>query len=91
MDYSKIEILCDSHHGIYIPEIMIPRLLGSGWTGLPSDANDHTDPDSEWYWENWEMVLNNAQFTDENGHIWSLYHDGDLFAIRDDYNFNEEY
>jgi hypothetical protein len=36
--------------------------------------------DFEWYWETWEGILNSAQFKDENGNVWYLHHDGDLFA-----------
>ena len=36
----NIELLCDSHHGVYIPQIMIQRLLDAGWTKIPFDAVD---------------------------------------------------
>lgn len=79
-----MELLCDSHHGQYIPQIMARRLYDAGWAGL--DLEDvvllEAGPDeSDWYWEAWECILNNAQFKDENGEIWYLHHDGDLFAV----------
>ena len=78
-----MELLCDSHHGVYIPQIMARRLYNAGWSGITLDDvfQLEIDPyEGEWYWETWEGVLNNAQFKDENGTIWYLHHDGDLFA-----------
>lgn len=78
-----MELLCDSHHGQFIPQIMARRLYDAGWTGI--DFGDVVELeagpyDFEWYWETWECILNNAQFKDENGNVWYLHHDGDLFA-----------
>ena len=79
-----MEILCDSNHGVYIPQIMARRLFDAGWSGI--DLSDviqlEIDPyEGEWYRETWEGVLNSARFTDENGTVWYLHHDGDLFAV----------
>ena len=79
-----MELLCDSHHGVYIPQIMARRLYDAGWAGITLDdvVELEADPyEGEWYWETWEGVLNSAHFTDENGTVWYLYHDGDLFAV----------
>lgn len=78
-----MELLCDSHHGQYIPKIMARRLYDAGWSGLDLDdvIELEAGPDeSDWYWDTWNDVLNVAQFTDENGVVWFLHHDGDLFA-----------
>ena len=79
-----MELLCDSHHGQFIPQIMARRLLDAGWSGI--DLGDVVELEAgpyefEWYWETWEGVLNSARFMDENGVIWYLHHDGDLFAV----------
>ena len=79
-----MEILCDSHHGVYIPQIMARRLYDAGWSGITLDdvIQLEINPyEGEWYWETWEFILNNAQFKDENGETWYLHHDGDLFAV----------
>lgn len=79
-----MELLCDSHHGVYIPQIMARRLYDAGWSGITLDnvIQLEIDPyEGEWYWETWEDILNSAQYTDENGTVWYLYHDGDLFAV----------
>lgn len=86
-----IEILCDSHHGQYIPQIMINRLIDHGWEGIEKGyINDLQDPCNEWYWEAWHDVENNATFTDENGNVWHLHHNGDLFAYCEDLMTEEE-
>ena len=79
-----MELLCDSHHGVYIPQIMARRLYDAGWSGIT--LNDviqlETGPyEGEWYWETWEGILNSAKYTDKRGTVWYLYHDGDLFAV----------
>ena len=78
-----MELLCDCHHGQFIPQIMARRLFDAGWSGI--ELGDVVELEAgpyegEWYWETWEGVLNNAQFKDENGTVWYLHHGGDLFA-----------
>ena len=75
-----IEFLCDSCNGKFIPQIMINRLIVSGWSIDCEYIEDLQDPDNEWYWDIWDQVVDNAQFTDENGNKWYLWQDGDLFA-----------
>ena len=78
-----MELLCDSHHGRFIPQIMARRLFDAGWSGiaLPDVLELEAGPDaSEWYWDTWIDVVNAAQLTDEEGVIWYLHQDGDLFA-----------
>ena len=79
-----MELLCDSHHGQFIPQIMARLLFDAGWSGI--DLGDVVELeagpyDFEWYWDTWIDILNNAQFKDENGEIWYLHQDGDLFAV----------
>ena len=79
-----MELLCDGHHGQFIPQIMARRLFEAGWSGI--DLGDVVELDagpyeSGWYWDAWNDVLNEAHFTDERGAVWYLYHDGDLFAV----------
>lgn len=79
----NIEILCDSHHGVYIPQIMIHRLKDNGWRNIPINAVEElSHPDNENYWETWEEVLNNAEWYDNStGQVFKLHQDGDLFAV----------
>ena len=76
-----MELLCDSHHGVYIPQIMARRLFDAGWKGIEQkDVDCLADTENEWYWETWESILKSAVYTDENNQKWYLHHDGDLFA-----------
>ena len=79
-----MELLCDNHHGVYIPQIMARRLYDAGWAGITLDdvVELEADPyEGEWYWETWNDILNSAVYTDENGQQWYLYHDCDLWAV----------
>lgn len=48
------------------------------------------DTDSENYWEAWETVCNCAYFIDKDGKRWTLWQDGDLWAVREDHIWSEE-
>lgn len=39
------------------------------------------DPYHEHYWDVWEDVTQNAEYTDPNGIKWTLWQDGDLWAV----------
>ena len=38
-------------------------------------------PDDSDYWEAWDSILQNAYHIDSDGHEWTLYQDGDVWAI----------
>lgn len=94
-----IELLCDSLHGVYIPQLMARQLYDAGWTINPDDVTVcDAGPVDDYYWEAWHYIIDNAEYTDEDGNIWRLYQDGDLWAYCDDlmteeekYNFFGEY
>lgn len=97
--FKGLILLCDGHHGVYIPQLMAWRLYDAGWTVNPDDVTVcDAGPDDFDYWETWAHILDNATFTDENGYTWQLYQDGDLWAVCDNlmtdeekYNFFGEY
>lgn len=76
---SGIEILIGDHQGVYIPQQFSSW---ENWQGITEEDREELSqgPESEWYWETWDRVLNDASYTDKDGHIWRLYQDGDLFA-----------
>lgn len=79
-----MELICDSHHGVYIPQIMARRLYDAGWSGIElGDVVElEADPyDNEWYWDTWDRVLNNARYIDDEGETWFLWQDCDLWAV----------
>lgn len=94
-----LELLCDSRHGVYIPEIMINRLIDAGWVNISQwERETLQSADNDHYWDAWDQVLGKSEYTDENGYVWRLYHDGDLWAYCEDlmtdeekYNFFGEY
>jgi hypothetical protein len=38
-------------------------------------------PESPFYWEVWQETLDKAVYVDHEGVEWTLYQDGDLFAV----------
>lgn len=82
MSAESYHLMCDSHHGVYIPQIMGTRLLEAGWSNIDADQVEvlNRGPDDEDYWEVWTRITDNAQFTDEQGREWGLHQDGDLWA-----------
>ena len=82
MKLDNVEILLSDARGIYIPRDFDQGFDLTKWTGInESDVEILQDPENEFYWESWESVLNNAKFTSDDGRTFSLWHDGDLFAI----------
>lgn len=96
IDLKHATLLVDAAHGIYVPQYFAqttPRDLLSGvseqdWLILEAG------PDHEWYWEAWDDVLSNAVITDDDGTVYYLYQDGDLWlvpsAATNDDNCDEE-
>ena len=94
-----LAILLDGSVGIYLPREFAEQSIG--WNGIdPEDLAILLEgPDHPDYWEAWDAVLSSASYTDDAGHTWTLYQDGDLFAVREDadlenlleaFGFNEE-
>ena len=82
MKLDNVEILLSDARGIYIPRDFIQGFDLTKWCGISeSDVEILQDPENEFYWESWESVLNNAKFTADDGRVFSLWQDGDLFAI----------
>lgn len=83
---SYIEIFADSSRGQYIPQYFGESVLVRCLSGVSADDLEtlKAGPDAEFYWDVWASVLDNARLTDDSGHVWSIYQDGDLFIIRDD-------
>lgn len=83
---SYIEIFADSSRGQYIPQHFAEVVLMRCLTGVSAAALEtlKAGPDAESYWDAWASVLDSARLTDDSGHVWILYQDGDLFLVRDD-------
>jgi hypothetical protein len=88
------ELLIDSHHGIYIPQIFSEECdkvapLGE-WKWNRELIKDLSDPDNEFYNEAWSDVLDTAKFESNTQGIYHLEQfDGDVWLVRDGFYMNE--
>lgn len=89
---NKISCIVDGLHGIHIPEIFINNYSDNCWKGITDEQKETIkDIDNIEYWEAWEEVLKEAYHVDSNGFKWSLYHNEDLFMVRSDYEFEDNF
>ena len=78
---SGIQLLLCASRGIYIPRDFVTSVDITQWEGISYDVvRDCENAENEYYWDSWEMILNNARYTDKNGNVWQLMQDGDLWA-----------
>ncbi len=79
---SRIVLLLTDARGIYIPRDFSEF---TDWTNISTeDRAIIANPEHTMYWETWDDILANARYTDKEGHVWLLYQEGDLWAIRSD-------
>ena len=85
-----MQLICDSHHGIYCPQITIQSLLPEIVAQFePDDVKTVLDgPDNEFYWESWENILDQT-FTFE-GKTYRLEQDEDVWMLEEGEEFNNE-
>lgn len=75
-----VALLLDSSRGIYIPLAFVRDFDLSKWQGITQEAiTECSNVENDDYWEAWASILDYATFTD-NGYIWRLMQDGDLWA-----------
>lgn len=84
---NTITLLIDDAAGIYIPRNFYENFDFSTWNLKLEDYADLANPENEHYWDAWDDLLDNASYSDKEGHTWTLYQDGDLFAVRDDHDW----
>jgi hypothetical protein len=90
------ELLVDSHHGIYTAQLFC-KWYAPYITNMEEVKEDFDicilGPDNEFYWESWENLINNIEFTNDKGEkftIGNLGEECDLWAIPEGYDFEEE-
>lgn len=86
-----VTLIFDGARGRYIPrdfvcgtENVIDVVHCAKWGLLESNAGQWgaaANPDSEWYWEAWAWILDNAEYTDDSGNKYRLHQDGDLWGL----------
>jgi len=79
--------------GIYIPRDFatsfvdrakhVSGVSDEDWETLESG------PDSEWYWEAWASVCDNAVVTDDNGQKFFIWQEGDCWLIPDGMSWDD--
>lgn len=80
-----IQLLLDGARGTYIPRDFSTDFHHDKWQGVSAEEWEIlADPEHEYYWEAWDSVLSNATFADDDGSIWRLYQDGDLWVYCQD-------
>lgn len=104
-----VTLILSDARGIYIPrdfvcddnnEIAVEHCAAWGLTEANGDMwKSAADPESEHYWEDWDYILNNARYKDDEGHVYTLYQDGDLWGLcaermtdeeKDNFGFNDD-
>ena len=78
---SGIALLLNSARGVYVPQNFVEFFDMAAWHLSDDDIKALSDPNNEFYWDDWESVLDNAFLVDEEGNRWTLYQDGDLWAL----------
>jgi hypothetical protein len=86
-----IELLLDSARGVFIPQNFVESFSLVDWHVSENDRAvlAKGPDDNECYWDVWDCVLNSAHY-DYNGKAWTLYQDGDLWAVCLDLMSEEE-
>lgn len=85
-EFKECHCLLDSHRGIYIPrdfaEMISDTKYIKDYEKFKDDLETCKNPDHEWYWESWQTILDNMKIDLKGeGKFYSLYQDGDLFAV----------
>lgn len=76
---NAVEILLIDARGVDIPRDFCDFAL-SLWSGIDNiKLSDLENPENEFYWDTWQIILDNAEFH-HSGNVWRLHQDGDLFA-----------
>jgi len=83
--WNKPELLTDSHHGIYCPQLTVKALAPIYQEQIKAKHFESFEavcngPDSEWYWGSWEDILN-MTFVTPTGQKWSIYQNEDVWAV----------
>jgi hypothetical protein len=92
-DYDCWLLLSDSH-GVYIPQLYCSDISEDDCKDFSISWEDvklcQSGPDEELYWEAWQSVCDSASW-EENGSMWRLFQNGDLWAVKEDVEIPEEW
>jgi hypothetical protein len=90
------QLLLGDSHGIYIPKLWADEISDEEEAESYSVSWDdvlacQAGPDSEGYWDAWDSILRNAQWSERDGDEWTLHQNGDLWAVKLDVEIPEEW
>lgn len=88
--FNAVVLLLSDARGIYIPRDFVQSFDLNKWGLYKDNEAILSNPEDEFYWDEWSTVLDNAKFIDEQGNEFRLYQDGNLWAICYDRMTSEE-
>jgi hypothetical protein len=79
-------LIADSHHGVYIPQLVVKGELNNpNWDFSECSKGDIetviSGPDNEFYWDAWNNIEQTVKITDNEGTVYFLCQNEDLWAI----------
>lgn len=74
------QLLLTDARGVYIPRDFAEGFDLSAWH-IDFDVSALSNPKSDLYWDTWERVVSSAFLLDAEGNCFTLWQDGDLWAI----------
>lgn len=77
-----VALLLDGCRGTYIPRDFVTGYNLESWDLHESmfAVKQCMNPDGDCYWDCWDVIMDKAVFV-EDGYVWRLYQDGDLWAL----------
>ena len=87
-------LLLSDGHGIHIPRLWTAGLTEDECDDFSVDWEDvricQGGPDEALYWEAWQAICDSAEW-EEDGSMWRLVQNGDLWAVKSDVEIPEEW
>lgn len=89
---NNVQLLLSDARGVYIPRDFVQGFDVTKWGLDPESWAVVTcnDPDAEGYWDAWSDICEEARHVDKDGIEWTLWQDGDLWAVAYDNMSDEE-
>lgn len=87
----EIQLLCDDALGVYIPKRFAQMIHPDAIQGMTQEDRQIllAGPDHEEYWDTWDWVMDRIVLTGLSGEKYTLWQDGNLWAIPQGMEWNE--
>ena len=80
----NVKCIVGGAHGVYVPMVFAQTVNRALLSGVSNETLDYLTKEEsvedDGFWDAWDSVLNNARISD-NGKIYHLHQDSDLFII----------